>query len=945
MKYKILAIIANHTNSKIKYNISLNNISFIKNFVTNIVIIDSENELFASCLKEDLKDTNIISNHYFVKNDHYFDFGKWNFAIEKINKKKYDYILFLNDSIILTKEIEKYFIYIETVMATELNLYAYNDSTQITYHYQSYLFLIKNTILDKFYDFFQDRKHLVKDLESLVRNVELQMCEIDSNHDVFLKIGKEYSFEKNLYWENEDLYKYLLNKNIFALIKLKKIFDIQRDYKITLYGQSIDNFDINFYKDYYDFQNMTDREAFDHFINYGQYEGRKPTKEFNTILPKYYREKLDELGILYFFDVPNDFDIYYYKKNNPDIDTLSILDSIFHYVNYGFLEERKYNKDSNKNDYLNDYYINILFKLQEIKVNNLPESFSLNTIILLNDLYNKNYYLGCLKEYLTKKDIIFDRNILLNILSKLDYNKYKRINNLEDVNTSEIIKHYIANNKNSRIYKLPHDFNGNIYKKIYKDLSNYNKQELEEHYMIYGIKENRIYKLPDDFNTSIYKEIHSDLTKLSDDQLKEHYLFKGVIEKRSYKIPKDFNPSIYKKIYKDLSELNDLELRQHYAKYGVKDNRIYKLPNDFKTNIYKKIYNDLANFSNEELIEHYLTKGFLEGRIYQLPNDFNCELYKKIYPDLSHMNNKSLEEHYLYLGHIEKRLYKLPDDFNPSFFKKLNKELSYLSDENIKEHYLLHGIRDNLKYKLPDGFDWKIYRKIYRDLSNLNEEELINHFIDFGYKEGRSYKVPNDFNPKIYKKIYRDLRDLTEEQLIDHYIEHGIIEKRLYKVPDDFDCDLFRKIYPELSNLNDVKLKEYYLENGIWENKIYKIPSDFIPEIYKKIYKDISSITDDECIKHYIQYGLKEERIYKLPDDFQPKLYKTIYSDLKTLNDEELRSHYLYYGVNEKRIYKLPNDFNLKIYKNMYDDLKNLNDVEIKNHYLTKGFHENRKYK
>ena len=176
MKYKILAIIANHTNSKIKYNISLNNISFIKNFVTNIVIIDSENELFASCLKEDLKDTNIISNHYFVKNDHYFDFGKWNFAIEKINKKKYDYILFLNDSIILTKEIEKYFIYIETVMATELNLYAYNDSTQITYHYQSYLFLIKNTILDKFYDFFQDRKHLVKDLESLVRNVELQMC-------------------------------------------------------------------------------------------------------------------------------------------------------------------------------------------------------------------------------------------------------------------------------------------------------------------------------------------------------------------------------------------------------------------------------------------------------------------------------------------------------------------------------------------------------------------------------------------------------------------------------------------------------------------------------------------------------------------------------------------------------------------------------------------------
>ena len=36
----------------------------------------------------------------------------------------------------------------------------------------------------------------------------------------------------------------------------------------------------------------------DHFINYGKYEGRKPNKLFNVILPKYYRDKLNDLGIL-----------------------------------------------------------------------------------------------------------------------------------------------------------------------------------------------------------------------------------------------------------------------------------------------------------------------------------------------------------------------------------------------------------------------------------------------------------------------------------------------------------------------------------------------------------------------------------------------------------------------------------------------------------------------
>ena len=70
MKYKILVLFANHTNNKIKYNITLNNISFIKKYISNIIIIDSENEYYANLLKKDLESSNLVSN-YFYNPNHY----------------------------------------------------------------------------------------------------------------------------------------------------------------------------------------------------------------------------------------------------------------------------------------------------------------------------------------------------------------------------------------------------------------------------------------------------------------------------------------------------------------------------------------------------------------------------------------------------------------------------------------------------------------------------------------------------------------------------------------------------------------------------------------------------------------------------------------------------------------------------------------------------------
>ena len=130
----ILGIFSNHTNNIIKYNICLNNISFLKKYLTNIVIVDSDNEKYAKKLYNDIHDDNKIINYFLIKNDIYMDFGKWIYALNNIKYEDYDYILLINDSIIITESLEDYF-YSFNNNITNTNLYLFNNS-------ESDLFLI-----------------------------------------------------------------------------------------------------------------------------------------------------------------------------------------------------------------------------------------------------------------------------------------------------------------------------------------------------------------------------------------------------------------------------------------------------------------------------------------------------------------------------------------------------------------------------------------------------------------------------------------------------------------------------------------------------------------------------------------------------------------------------------------------------------------------------------
>jgi hypothetical protein len=623
MNKKILAIFANHSNSYVKNIISLHNLSIIEKYVTDICIIDSENEEFSMKLNNNLKDKDKIINYFFIKNDTYYDFGKWVYGLNNIKSlNSYDYILFVNDSIIITPDIDKYFNYIDNFLESNINLFAYNDSTQLQYHYQSYFFIIKPFIAKELIKLFEERKPFIDSLQSLIENMEFSLTEIDNNHDCFIKIGIQFNHMQNIYWTNEDLYSYLLSINHFAILKYKRICDIYNEFNYL--NTKKENIDYDFFKEYYNLTNLNNEELLKFYLNEGFDLGMKDSKSSINLLPNYYREKLLDMNILYFFDVPYDFDIYYYKEHNPDLKNLSIIDIITHYISSGIHENRFYNK----NKYNNANYVNNFYKRLNIKINYLlPYDF--------NPIFYKN--------------------------------KYSDLHSLID---KQIVDHYLDYGiYENKIYKLPDDFTPENYKKYNKDLVSLNDNQLIDHYIIFGNNENRKYintveyeykptnniYLPKDFYPLTYKKINYDLCNLNNDRLEKHYIINGFRENRYYKFPRDYENNGYKKYNKDLEKMNSSDLSIHFCKNGLCERRIYKVPDDFNSIIYKSLNKDLNKFNDEELVNHYINIGIHEKRYFRLNLYFNYDRYKELNPDLASLNNLELILHYIKNGVKERR--------------------------------------------------------------------------------------------------------------------------------------------------------------------------------------------------------------------------------------------------------------------------------------------------
>ena len=330
---KIIAIFACHTTCIKKYITTLNNLHNLNDNIDKFIIIDSIDQIFALKLKDDLKNNKKLLHHHLVKNDVYFDFGKWINILSIEDLKDYKNILLINDSILLTKNIDRYFLNYKHI-DININLYAYNDSSQLgIYHYQSYLFMIKNKIKDKLVDFFNKRKHLIVSEKTLIQQMELNLTKLDPEHDCFIKIANEFNKNKNIFWENESLYEHLIKTKMFHMFKLKKINDHFKHFQYNIQNY-IQHFDKNYYSlKYNNLSNIPDLKQ--HYIKNGFNEGRLGFEHSYNIIPKYCKDIFDELEVTSFFDIPKNFDLYFYKNNNISLNNFTNKKCFDHFFDYG----------------------------------------------------------------------------------------------------------------------------------------------------------------------------------------------------------------------------------------------------------------------------------------------------------------------------------------------------------------------------------------------------------------------------------------------------------------------------------------------------------------------------------------------------------------------------------------------------------------------------------
>jgi len=235
---KMLTIMACHTDTGLKLKTILNNIKYFRFINNDIIIINSSHtnyskELETACNVRGLK-------YIEIPNSSHLDVGKWMHVLKTTSIEKYNFVVFTNDSYFINNPICHFY---NKMVTRNVELYGYNDSTQITHHYQSYLFGVKKEAIHKFIVHYESHKNLLTDYLSVVSNIELKLMNIFQTKDCFLKIGSFYRHKgKNIFFNNDALYIQLINHKLLPFFKLKRIIgDKTPNYKIddTLHKMNI----------------------------------------------------------------------------------------------------------------------------------------------------------------------------------------------------------------------------------------------------------------------------------------------------------------------------------------------------------------------------------------------------------------------------------------------------------------------------------------------------------------------------------------------------------------------------------------------------------------------------------------------------------------------------------------------------------------------------------
>ena len=336
---KKLGLFINNTDSENKIKTNINNFEMLKNNFDMVIIIDNKN-IFSIKLKNELKLNDIIKNYYIINLECNND--KILYVLERVNIFDLYKIFFIDDSYIYCNELKEYFTYDNE---RDLDFCAYLDSFEDKYNCELFLYSIKYNKINNYINFLISEKNKKNNLLETYKSIKNNILEIFEKKIVFLKIAYVLENNKNVFFDDINFYRFLMNDNSLPIINIDNLNNYILNYKFSIKNKIPDDFDLNIYKKYNDIKDFNNEELFFHFLNDGQFETRIYNRNGDnniSILPGFIREKLKNCNLLHMFDVPDNFCLYKYKQNYDDIKNLSEEELIFHWMKYGQKENRIY---------------------------------------------------------------------------------------------------------------------------------------------------------------------------------------------------------------------------------------------------------------------------------------------------------------------------------------------------------------------------------------------------------------------------------------------------------------------------------------------------------------------------------------------------------------------------------------------------------------------------
>jgi len=215
-------IMACHINTLIKLRVVMTNLSYLHFLNNKIVIVSSIDAPFHKTMVEQVKRNYPDIDIHGIPNNPHLDSGKWVYYLSNHYDNNSNFVVFTNDSYLIGGHIQHFY---NAMTMRNVHLYAYNDSTQITYHYQSYLFGISNgPAIKRFLNHYRSVKSKLTGYMEVVLNIELQLVNLyPRSRDCFLKIGNIPSnVGQNIFFTNDQLYTILKNYKLLPFIKVKR---------------------------------------------------------------------------------------------------------------------------------------------------------------------------------------------------------------------------------------------------------------------------------------------------------------------------------------------------------------------------------------------------------------------------------------------------------------------------------------------------------------------------------------------------------------------------------------------------------------------------------------------------------------------------------------------------------------------------------------------------